>query len=67
MKVSVVTALDRICWTVNRATGGPTVQHRELYSILCNDLYEKRISERGDICLGITDSLCCTAETNTIL
>ena len=22
---------------------GPTVQHRELYSVLCNDLYGKRI------------------------
>ena len=25
---------------------GPTVQHRELYSILCDNLYEKRICKR---------------------
>ena len=25
---------------------GPTVEHRELYSILCNNLYEKRIWKR---------------------
>ena len=38
-------------------TGNPT-----LYS---NDLYGKRILKRVDIC--ITDSLCCTPETNTTL
>ena len=26
---------------------GPTVQHRELYSVLCNDLYGKRISKKS--------------------
>ena len=46
---------------------GPTVQHRELYSILCNGLYGKESEKRLDICIRITDSLCCTAESNTIL
>ena len=29
------------------------------------DLNGKEIQKRGDICIGIADSLCCTAETNT--
>ena len=37
------------------------IWHKELFSILCNDLYGKRV----DIC--ITDSLCCTPETNITL
>ena len=45
----------------------PTVQHRELYSVLCGDLNGKEIQKRGDIYIHIADSLCCTAETNTIL
>ena len=40
---------------------GPTVQHRELYSIFCNDLNGKRI----DTCVRMTGSLCCTPVTNT--
>ena len=28
---------------------GPTAQHRELYSILCNYLYGKRIQKRIDV------------------
>ena len=59
---------------------GPTVEHRELYSVFCNlgkriwniiireknnNLYGKRIQQRIDVC--ITDSLCCTEETNTTL
>ena len=30
--------------------------------ITCNDLYWNRILKRVDICIHITDSLCCTAE-----
>ena len=44
-----------------------TVQHRELYSMLCGDLNREEIQKRGDICIRIADSLCCTAETNTTL
>ena len=43
----------------------PTVEHRELYSIFWDNLYQKRILKRMDIC--ITESLCCTPETNTTL
>ena len=46
---------------------GPTVQHRELYSIFYNNLDGKRIWKRMDICMCITESLCCTPETNTRL
>ena len=37
-----------------------------LLNALC-DLNGKEIQKGGDICTGITDSLCCTAETNTTL
>ena len=46
---------------------GPAVQHRELCSILCNNLNGKRIWKRIDTCVHITESLCCTPETNTTL
>ena len=42
----------------------------ELFSILCKDLKRgktEKESKRVDICICITESLCCTAETNTIL
>ena len=35
--------------------------------MLCGDLNEKEIQERGDICVRRADSLCCTAGTNTTL
>ena len=35
--------------------------------MLCGDLNGKEIQKRGDICIHIADSLCCTAETNTTL
>ena len=35
--------------------------------MLCGDLNGKKIQKRGDICICIADSLCCTAETNTAL
>ena len=34
-----------------------------LYLVPCGDLNEKKIQKRGDICIYITDLLCCTAET----
>ena len=36
-------------------------------SVLCGDLNGKEIQKRGDICICIADSLCCTVETNTTL
>ena len=45
----------------------PTVQHRERCSIFCNNLNQKRIWKRIDTCIHITESLCCTHETNTTL
>ena len=41
--------------------------HRELCSVLCGDLNGKEIQKRGDVCIQIADSLCCTAENNTTL
>ena len=41
--------------------------------MLCDDLegrdggVGKEAQERGDICIHIADSLCCTTETNTTL
>ena len=34
--------------------------------MLCGDLNGKENQKIGDICIFITDSLCCAAETNTI-
>ena len=43
-------------------------KHRELYSILYDDVNGKEIPKRGDACIcTITDSHCCTAETNSIV
>ena len=46
---------------------GPTVQHRELYSILYSNLYGKRIWKKVDTCVCTADPLCCTPETNATL
>ena len=35
--------------------------------MVCSDLNKKEMRKRGDICICAADSLCCTAETNTIL
>ena len=35
--------------------------------MLCGDLNEEEVRERGDICADRADSLCCTAGTNTTL
>ena len=43
---------------------GPTVQHEELCSVLCNNLNGKRIWKRMDACACMTESLCCTPGTN---
>ena len=39
---------------------GPTVLHRKLYSIFCNNLSGERIRRRTDTCICTTESLCCT-------
>ena len=44
---------------------GPAIQHRELYPILCDNLYGRRIWKRMDVCTYITESLCCRAKINT--
>ena len=41
---------------------GAAIQHGGLCSILCNNLYGKRVWERIDICTCITESLYCTPE-----
>ena len=35
--------------------------------MLHGDLNGKEIQKRGDICVHVADSLCCAAESNTIL
>ena len=45
---------------------GPTVQHRELCLIFWEYYINgKRFFKKIDTCLCITESLCCTPETNT--
>ena len=46
---------------------GLTVWHREPCSGLCNNLNGKIIWKGIDPCICITESLCCTPETNTTL
>ena len=51
---------------------GPTVQHRELYSLSCDEPngkeYEKEcIYICTDTDIYISESLCCTVEINTTL
>ena len=43
-----------------------TVEHRELYSVLCGDLDGKETQKSGNICILPADSLCCTADTDNI-
>ena len=40
----------------------PAIQHRELYLIFCDNFCGKRT----DVCICKTESLCCTAEINTL-
>jgi len=50
-------------------------QGAQLSLLLCDDLEwwggmrggGREAHDRGDICIHIADSLCCTAETNTII
>ena len=42
---------------------GPTVEHRELYSVPCNKPYWKRTY----ILIHMSESLCCVAEINITL
>ena len=45
-----------------------TLQCKRIWKrILCNNLKGKRILKRIDIWLCVTESLCCTPETNTLL
>ena len=44
----------------------PPAQHRELWSVLYNNIHGQIIWKRIDTCVHITESLCCTLETNTI-
>ena len=41
---------------------GPAVQHREIYSIFCDNLYWNAY-----VCVYITKLICCAAEINTTL
>ena len=42
----------------------PTIQHKEPYPMLC-EINGKEVEKRRDMCIYVTDSLCCAAETNT--
>ena len=44
---------------------GPKVQHRELCSILYNNLKREKNGKVIDKYIGITESLCCIPETKT--
>ena len=37
------------------------------FPTLCNPYNRKEIQKEGDICIHITESSCCTAETDTIV
>ena len=41
--------------------------HRDLYSVVYDELNGKEIQKRGDICTRIAGSFFCAAETNTTL
>ena len=43
------------------------LQHRELYLIYLNNLYDKRMWKKIDICVCITEPLCGKPETNATL
>jgi len=34
--------------------------------VLCGELNGKEIQKHGDICIHVTDSICCPAETNIV-
>ena len=43
------------------------LKYREFFSMLYGDINGKEIQKRGDMCIWVADSLCCTMETNTAL
>ena len=45
----------------------PTVQHRELCSMLCGSLEGRGVWGRMDPCICVAESLCCSPETITTL
>ena len=46
---------------------GPTVQHRELCSVLCGTLDRRGVCRRMDTCICMAESLHCSLETIIIL
>ena len=46
---------------------GPTIQHRELHSMLCGILDGRGVQGRMDTCIGMAESLCSSPETITTL
>ena len=56
-------ALLYLKWITNR----PTVEHRELCSMLCGSLDERGLWGRMDTCICMAESLCCAPETITTL
>ena len=46
---------------------GPTVQHRELSSMLCGSLEGRRVWRKTDTCVCMAESLCHAPETITTL
>ena len=46
---------------------GPTVSHREVHSVFCNNFHGRRIWKRMDICICVAKSLYWTPEINTTL
>ena len=46
---------------------GPTVQPREICSVLCGSLDGKGVWERTDTRICVAESLCCASETVTTL
>ena len=45
---------------------GPTEQHREVCSMLCGSLDERRLWGRMDTCICMAESLCHSPETITL-
>ena len=44
-----------------------TLQHKEVYSMLCGDLGQKEAPKGAGICICVTGSFCCAVETNPTL
>ena len=50
------------CHQTVHSQQGPPVEQRQLYSVFCEKPYEKRIKKES---MCVTESLCCSPETNT--